>query len=241
MQPAKPGVRRRSPWFYVAIGGGGLLTVAALLAGAFLLLLGQATKVRDTNANPETRLAEAKRLLGARQLPEGYRALVAVSLSDVTGSVALSREPPDARGVVPGGVQHGFFYHRMPGPPHGTQPIMDYLQGHDPAPGSQVSPILKLWVDEVLARGTLTLPGYALRYVAQRGRYQLGSSYAPTQGLSVYIVFECPRHNDHRTGIWFTPDPAPDAPAGAPALAGTPADEEAVRAFVSHFNPCQER
>jgi len=240
MQPANPGARRRSPWLYVAFGCGGLVALGALVVGGFVAVVAwQGMKARRVMASPEARLEEVKRILGAKQLPEGYHAAAVLAVPLVADTVVLSREPPDATGLVRGGIQHGFSYHRMHSKPQGGQRMRQYLLGQDPAPGSQVEPTLQLWVDEVLARGTLSFPGYAVRYVSQRGRYKNGG-YPVTEGLSAYVVFECPdRHQ--RTGIWHTPDPDPDAPAGSPALAGTPADEEAVRAFVSHFNPCQER
>jgi hypothetical protein len=40
-------------------------------------------------------------------------------------------------------------------------------------------------------------------------------------------------------GIWFGPDPSPDTPASDTDFSGTPADESAVREFMSHFHICR--
>jgi len=239
MQPANPGVRRRSPWLYVAFGCGGLATVALLVGGFTLFAMWQGLKARGITEDPASRLEEVKRILGAKQLPEGYQPAMLMSVPLVSNTVLLTRERPNKLGAVPGGIQHGFTYYLVRTAPRGDEPLLQYIQGHDPAPGSTVDVPIRLRVYAVLARGTLSFPGRTVRYASQRGRFPNEGKNHP-EGLSALVLFECPQDPFLRAGIWFTPDPAPDAPAGAPALAGTPADEEAVRAFVSHFNPCQE-
>jgi hypothetical protein len=62
------------------------------------------------------------------------------------------------------------------------------------------------------------------------GADTLPDGYHPMVGLSI------PLH----MGIWFAPDPHPQAPAATADLQGTPADAEALTAFLAHFHLCRE-
>lgn len=57
------------------------------------------------------------------------------------------------------------------------------------------------------------------------------------QAVVAVMGLDCPQDSKMRMGIWFAPPPAakPDA---AVDWTGTPADEAAIRAFLSHFSPC---
>ena len=43
-----------------------------------------------------------------------------------------------------------------------------------------------------------------------------------------------------RMGIWFAPDPNPQAPLATADFQGTPADVPALTEFLAHFHLCRE-
>jgi hypothetical protein len=54
------------------------------------------------------------------------------------------------------------------------------------------------------------------------------------------MLVDCPGDTRLRTGVWYAPDPAPQASSDAVDLAGTPADPAAIQAFMGHFRLCPQ-
>ncbi|XXF77524.1 hypothetical protein P2318_31395 [Myxococcaceae bacterium GXIMD 01537] len=229
--------KKRSPWFYLGLGCGGLLLLGGGGLGALTWYMSSSIKaLKEDLQNPIARNEKAKRLLGASKLPEGYLAGASLSMPFSGDSVLLRGDPPD----MVGPTTRGFHYLRMHQRPSAGQALRDFVEGrsdriHDAMMGSAFN----IDTREVLARGTLPLAGNTVRYISVRGQFNAKGDDAP-QGLNAVMLFDCPDSMYQRVGIWFTPDSAPQARAGSPELRGTPADEEAVAAFVAHFNPCQE-
>ena len=109
---------------------------------------------------------------------------------------------------------------------------------------------IDLDVDEVLVRGSVEEDDRTLRWAAYRGevaadqpgggpREGRRGGRQRQQGLNALVLIECPNDERLRFGIWFGPDPDPEAQAGSPALLGTPADSAAIQAFMSHFDVCK--
>ena len=54
------------------------------------------------------------------------------------------------------------------------------------------------------------------------------------------VDIRCPdRGETERFGAWIVSDPAPGLPEHEVDLAGTPADPDAIRMFMSFFRPCR--
>jgi hypothetical protein len=79
--------------------------------------------------------------------------------------------------------------------------------------------------------------GYAVLYLAQRGALQIHQGH--TRGVNDLLLVDCPQDRRMRMGIWFGPDPDPQAPVATANFEGTPADEKALAAFLGHFHLCQ--
>jgi hypothetical protein len=110
--------------------------------------------------------------------------------------------------------------------------------------------------DEI-GRGAIPGPdGSTLHYMATRGDMRVGRD--TVDGVTTLIAVECPNDQKFRMGIWFGPDPTaasnqaePDRPKmpeplgivpgkpAPPAFAGSPADEAAIKDFMSHFTICK--
>ena len=222
--------KQRSPWFYVGIGCLALL-VAALGAVAALGTLGY-RKVREMEAqmkDPVARSREARRLLGAEDLPEGYHPMAAFRIPLVMEMAMLSDAAPEPDGQPGKHPRNLFVYVNAFTAGADQQNLRDYLEGkRDDAEVLHRSGV-DLERREVLRRGTLARADGRLRYVVQRGDVVMQGKRRP--GLTTLGVFEC-GDTRLRMGIWTGPDPGNDA------LAGSLADEAVIGPFFAHFKPC---
>jgi hypothetical protein len=162
-------------------------------------------------------------------------------------AILSDKEPDFGDGQrVPDGLgQRGFIYFRTLADSGDEQELRDYFEGR--SDDAEVLRRNNIHLDrrgEVLRRGVMEMPEeLKLMYVAQRGELEMAA--ARTQGITTMMLLDCPRDDKQRLGIWFGPEPAAAArgavTAGGPArpdLAGTPADEAAIRGFMGHFRVC---
>lgn len=90
---------------------------------------------------------------------------------------------------------------------------------------------------EVIRRGVVETNGYRVMYLAQRGEIQVIEDRI--RGVNSLLLVDCRQDGRRRAGIWFGPDPDPQAPVATASFEGTPADEKALTAFLGHFHLCR--
>jgi hypothetical protein len=240
-----------SPWVWVGIGclGAVVLAVGAVLAlGAFGY-----RKVKQLEAeikDPQARTEKVRRILGTRHLPEGYHAVVGMSVPFVMDMAMLSDVEPDFReGRQPATLgRRGFIYLRTLSAGKDRQELRDYFEGRtDDADVLRRNNIRIGRRGEVLRRGALDMDADTkVMYLAQRGELDMAASRA--QGITTIMLLDCAAQDSRqRFGIWFGPEPEALAGKGgagesltAADLAGTPADEAAIREFMGHFGLCRD-
>ncbi|WP_224247437.1 hypothetical protein [Hyalangium gracile] len=240
MQPVEK--KKTSPWVYVGIGCGILLllgvggVVAAVLVGAKMF-----KGFQEEMTNPVTRTEKVKKTLGAPTLPEGYHAVMALSVPAVIDTAILSTRTPDAPAQADAKPERVFIYLFVKAASmNDTEELRAYLEGRSDDASVLARNNIDIRTSEIIGRGAIPLEGRRVLYLSQRGELESDNGQSQGPGLNAITLIECPGESLLRMGLWITPDPSPETPIEQLDVKGTPADPEAVRAFMSHFNPCQE-
>ncbi len=238
-------------WFL----GGCLVAIVALglvVCGAGFMLVQWGKGVERELKDPATRTEKAKRVLGATELPEGYYAMVALSIPYIADIAVLTDKAPDDKGNIPGFGARGLIYMRSMRLGGNPQEIEDFVTGKTDDVDALRRNKINIGPGDVLARGTLEgrAGAESLLYLVKRGSLQMNEH--SVQGLSALVMPKCaPADGKQRIAIWFCPepeaakglkpdaaDPAASAAAVGAALAGSCGDPQEIAAFMDHFRPC---
>jgi hypothetical protein len=245
MQPvpnAQP-KKKQSPWLYIAIGCGSLLLVGGLFIGIIVFFVfKKADEFKEDMANPVARTEKVKKALGAQTLPEGYHAVMTLSIPLVMDTAVLTDQDPNAPEGTDKTNERTFMYIRLKtASSSDVGEFRDYLEGRSDDASVLARNNLDMRTDEIVGRGGIDLDGgRRVLYLAQRGELRTNNSDRDNgPGFNALILFECPKKSDVRMGIWTAPDNSPQTPIEQLDLKGTPVDPEAIRAFTSHLYPCQ--
>ncbi len=229
----------KKTFIYVAVG---FIAFLALMFGALMFGLykvrqwgaGYAAKVAD----PAVQLSESKRILGARQLPDGYRVWQVLPLPFLD-TVHLS-DAPEREGKASGFGSRGFIFYRGPFSPLHERAYREYLDGKSESVGmpSLEGFIKTTQLGERIRGGKLLLAGGATAQFSSR-RANLARAGGPEQAVINTLAVECEGGQKlSRVGVWYSPDPEPGKPVAAADFRGSAADESALSAFLAPFQLC---
>lgn len=241
MQPVEK--KKTSAWLYVGVGCGVLVllgiggSVAAFMFGASKL-----REMKEDMSNPVTRTEKVKKVLGAQTLPDGYNAVMALSVPMLLDTAILSTHSPDVPANHQKAEERMFMYMRLKASTvNDMEALTAYMEGRSDDASVLARNNIRINTRELIGRGVIPLDGQRrLLYLNQRGEMESQHHKNGGPGLNSLVLFECPGQTNLRMGMWMAPDPSPQAPLEKLDLKGTPGDPEAVKAFMSHFNPCQE-
>jgi hypothetical protein len=209
------------------------LALASLTTVVVFVVTGQrmVDQIRRQANDPSLRLAAVRQLLRARELPEGYRAVLGVSVP-LLGRVAVLESSLERGGV--GGVvapRELFLYLERDG------------SGQDTAASEDLERLLDvrgLTLDpgQPLGQGELDQGGRQLRYSAQRARLKRPPQVSwPVVAARIDVLCAVPDEIS-RLAVWLVLDPAPRRPLEPAELAGTPADPAALGRLMESFELC---
>jgi hypothetical protein len=234
--------KKTSVWVYVGIGCTIVVLLGVIVVGGAAFWGYRAVKrVQREMKDPVLRAEKVRSILGAKDLPEGYHAMLGLSVPYLMDTAILSDKEPEFDSE--GAAKHkekpfdkrGFIYIKtFKG--RDDQKLKDYFEGHGDASDFLKPGRMDIEPGEVLGRGTLQQGTMGMRYVAQKGSLRLEHDRA--EGIISVIGMDCPGDTKMRLGIWFGPDTHPGEPAAGADYSGTPADPKAISEFMGHFSPC---
>jgi hypothetical protein len=119
-----------------------------------------------------------------------------------------------------------------------SQELEDFFQGrtNDASVLKRNKININMDPERVIDRGVLETPDARLFYLTARGGVQ--TDQAISEGLQTLIKIQCPDDNKLRFGIWFGPDPQPEAPVSELDLKDTVGDPAGIVEFMDHFRIC---
>ena len=231
--------RGTSPWVWIGCGCGVFLLLLALAVGGlgFLGYRGIQQIEKDMK-DPVARALRAKEILGAERLPAGYHPILGISIPFFMDLAILSDREPEEDGKNEDLGDRGFLFVAIRAFGEPEQDLRDFFDGKKDR-SEVVSEHIDVEFEEELADGELQIAGDHWRWIAFRGRIDTGER-REHPAIASMMMLECGEEKRLRFALWFVPDPASEQDVLELDLSGTPADEEALTAFLSHFHPCSD-
>jgi hypothetical protein len=221
----RPGERRSRYWL---TGGCALAVLLVLGSVAALGIFGLSVMrtVRLELRDADRRRATALELLGARELPAGYRVEQNLPLWPLAELVFLSSsESPDH--------PERFFIYVKTRERTGDDEPAALLARHG----------FVTRADVFAGRGSVPAAGGLVRYRVRRGRFVTDDGRTIDPAWIADMDIDCAADKRARYAIWveaaaLAPPAVEGAVPRAPATEGTPADSREVRRFLSAFSLC---
>jgi hypothetical protein len=233
--------REKSPWLYVGVGCGCLLLLGFVaVVGLIGFGVMTAKNLKDSIEDPVKRAEEVRDILGSETLPEGYEPVLGLSAPMMFRLAVLANVAPDADGEFRDPVERAFFFLRLSGWITHDDDLRKIFEG----PGDPLR-ALETWDqadvsiigDEPVGEGSVSVGGREWRYAAQRGDMLIDRTRI--EGVLAVVVVKCGAGKRDGLAAWLVPDPDPDQPAESVDFSGTPANPEALTAFLSRFDLCR--
>jgi len=232
--------KTKSVWVYIGIGCAILAALGIIVvAGVTYMGYRAIRNVRQDMVDPVRRTEKVKTILGCKDLPEGYHAAMTLSVPFLLDMAMLSDiEPKFGEGGKHDELfgQRGFIYVKTLRA-RNEKDFDDYLAGRKDISEMMKPGEVTLESGKTIGHGDLEAGGATVKYIAHEGSIRVHRQ--ERKGLVSIMNMRCPGDAKFRMGIWFGPEvAAPEGDATA-NYSGTPADPEAIKSFLSHFNPCQ--
>jgi hypothetical protein len=239
--------KKTSPWLYIGCGCVALVGLAVVAVGAAFFMGASFFKgyVEDMK-DPATRTERVQEILGTERLPEGYYARMYFSIPWPANldMVLLSDGPEPEQGAFDQDFEgldstavgdHVFVFFAVRGNP--DKDLDEVFKGRRKSGEVQFDMGSSFHSREELSRGEIDFDSQKLAYVAHRGDFDTEDGQR-IAGIYAQLRATCPDRSRTRLAVWFERLPEGASEEAPPDLPGTPADEETLKDFMSHFNLC---
>ena len=239
--------KSRSPWVYVGAGCGVVLLLAVLMvAGVAVFGFRAVRDIERDLEDPSRRLTRATENLGVEALPEGYFAVIGLTIPFLLEVTVLSDQEPDESGRLEGFDRAGFVYLRVRNFGDMATELRSFFEGGSGDVRALREANIDLELREELARGTLDVSDIDVRWVTFRGEIDLGETMGSNDfdGLTTLIWPECGNDVRVRLGVWFGEEPSPPGLEDAgtlespPLLEGSVGDPAEIATFLGGMALC---
>ena len=230
------GEKKTSPWVYVGIGCL-IIAILGVIGVGGILFVGYrwAKGVKTSFEDPAVRSEKVMEILGCKELPKGYHAVLGLSVPFLMDVAILSDRESSKKGAFPGFRERGFLYVNALREGREQKELRSYIEDKDPnatPPGRRKTRIeagqITFDAGEIIHKGIIDAQSPKLLYTVQRGSLTVKGSHF--EGLAAIILIDCGTDERMREAIWFAPDPSAPKTAGAPSAEdrqgeGTPPSE----------------
>jgi len=230
---------KTSPWVWIGCGCLlALVLIVGVLGGMIFMGVSWVKDIEETMSDPVKRADRVKEILDTDELPEGYNAIAGITIPLFAELAVLGTNEPDDHGQLDELGERGFVYMKMKlSMAEKEQELRDFLEGKtDKSPDIVLQSNIRMDTEEVIRRGSFELDDSNVIYSAYRGDIDVENKSG--QGLASMAMIQCPGEHRIRLGIWFGPDPTDGESLEEADLTDTPADEQALKDFLSHFDFC---
>lgn len=251
---------RKPTCLFLGIGCAILVALGAAAIGGVTYWGWQKSKqLRD----PEVRADSVREILGVDELPEGYKPVIGMEVPWVMKFAILSDREVTFGDDDDDLGDRAFIYFQLLRGKNDDPELRDFFEGRSDDPRVLRKKGVKIDVDldEVIGRGVVEIPGGEALFVSAEGG--LETDHGRSEGITTISLIQCPQDKRLRVAIWEGPLPEGSAGAGPEAAAqalpedaaaapseaapgadsisyaGTPADPETLRAFLSQFSFCR--
>ena len=224
---------KRSGWFYVLVSCGVLFIVGAILVGAgTFMAVRWGNNLQEELEDPVARTANAKEMLGAEQLPEGYHATVHIRFPLGLGRMIVLTDGEATTPDSLAAADHFFFYMEGPG---WDADWKKFAAGGEPPFDNLEELNINIDTRQRLTTGDLVVGKMEVFYAANRGEIS-GEGFHSNDGVFAVVLVRCPEGDKHsRTIVWSGPAPSEDHEDG---VSGTTGDPVRIGEMLGHFSLC---
>lgn len=238
---------RYTVWHFIGCGCT-VLVLAGLLVAGGVIFVGKHVfdGMRAGIEDPEVRAARVKEVLGCEELPEGYYPGISISIPFAMEMASMGdKELPNTEGMdreeMEGEIARAFF---------GRNGFLYFKIRSGGSDRSREEMTREMNIDmdvsvrRELANGTVEAGGGEVTYVAHLGH--VGRQGDQLLAIINEMVITCLESPYARKALWFEGVSeeldgrlSPTEPIVEEDLVGSPADPEAVKAFLDHFDLCR--